>query len=680
MRFSFKFLIALVFLFALTNCSKDESTSNSVTDIDSPAPDPDPDPTPVPSNTVSINLEGAGNLILENLTSFSSSGTAEIDAVGNIDNIADQENIEAPVIFSNDEDEIILGYFPQAITEDQITIDDVVYFFVKTYPRISIRDLEDSVLKASLMGSDIYPTLKSQVEKALDQNVSVINNPDFDANVRVFLAELEDNNSNSGKDIVAQFKVNYQRNGTIVLPTEAPIFSSYGVQISNQNGTPVYGPKLLTSKELVLSPGSFTNWLIEKVFEKPETGTENFTLSSDGSYTIYFTNGKGDTALDELVINQNQRNFTAMLLGYILPIGSKEWMTTGGCDAIVLDLTQDIIKWFTDEVILSDQAFTDTEEKLTLLVKDIIARTAELTACISTETLKQKYWQLLFKSISKRLEIAEDIAELLFQIRDFDGSDLRITETRFFDNNIAYGNLRYGDITERIFNQAPGTSFNYEGLVQELDITYDVDRGFFSTQFIAQNEWDAATDIPFGFNLTGDASIEGNSSIIFTDEVGVLQLSGTVGNEPSDLSLTPLVLNRGEIPEEIVVNINATVDITGIWNMTIADVCVTPDGQSTPGGFNGPVEINPDGTFDWIGETGITSSDYTFTDNTLTITFSYTETVCGVTLNFNETITAQYDPATETFSGTYTSFIPAVNGPDCSTPEEDCEGTVSLVR
>ncbi|MCX2718958.1 hypothetical protein [Lentiprolixibacter aurantiacus] len=549
MRISLKLFIALIVLFVFTNCSSDDSGAQADPDVESPAPDPGSDP----SSTVSIALEGTDNLILENLSSFSSSGSTEINTEGNIDNIADQENIEAPVIFSNDEDEIILGYFPQAITEDQITIADVVYFFVKTYPRLSVRDLDDSILKTSLMESDIYPTLRSQVEKALDQNVSVINDPDFDANVRLFLEELEENNSTSGRDIVAQFKVNYQRNGTIVLPTEAPIFSSFGVQITNQNGTPVYGPKLLTSKELVLSPGSFINFIIKELYEEPTTGTENFTLSQDGSYNIYFTNGKGDTALDELVINQNQRNFVAMVLGHVFPIGAKKWIKNRGCDDILFDVVGDITKFFTDALASSE---TITTEHVTIFIKDIYARSGEYIVCNTANATIKKYFELIFKMASKRLEIAEDVAELMFQIRDFDGSDIRITETRFFDNDIAYGKLRLTDVTEKVFNQDPGTAFTYEGLVEEEETTYDVDRGALSSQFIPMNEWSEAAEIPFGLDLTGDATIDGNSSIFKTNATGILQLTGIIGNQPSELRLSPVIINIGEIPEEVVVTLN----------------------------------------------------------------------------------------------------------------------------
>lgn len=530
----FKLTIFIICFFIFSNCSK----TNPLDSVD----DPDLDPPRIVD--VTLNLDGAESLDFGSLTLVTPSDTLTVNDDGLIEGVEEPTDFITPLLFADKEDNIILGYFPHTLENDQISIKEVVYFFVKTYPGISILDLDDEVLKASLLDSDKYDILSTLVTNALNQNASVIDNSEFDEVVREFLNELNDDNSTQKKDVVAQFKVEYERNGRINLPTEAPIFSAFGAQIYNQNGTTVYEPKLLSSKSVILSPGSFVDFIIENIYEEPDAGTDTLTLTDDGIYEIYFTNGKGSRAVDQLVTAQNEAALISMALGYIFPLATKKWMQDRGCDDVLFTIIEDIAKPYFES--LSKNEAID-EEDLIKFLKNISANTTEYIACNAISTLKQKYYKLLFKYVEKRLKIAEDVVQLIFQIRDSYGSDIQLSETRYFDSDISYGNLYYSSL-EEVIQQQPGTTFTYEGLAVEESISYDVERGLSSSTFIKKTDTvSVAADIPFGVEWSGDAEIDLTSSVIRTDESGIIKIEGTMGSAPSELRLSPLVSNKSNI-------------------------------------------------------------------------------------------------------------------------------------
>ncbi|MFN1835130.1 hypothetical protein AB2B38_007710 [Balneola sp. MJW-20] len=541
-----RFQVSVLFFFifvVMVGCQD----NNPVSSEDNDSPD-----ISSPDGVVTFNLQGVTQLDLESLTAFSTVDSAFVDTDGNLDIPADEDAPELPIILTNDQDDIILGYFPAALSNDDLMIEDIVYFFVKTYPEISVRGLDDSDLKPMVQESSQYTSFVEMVTDALNQNISVIDIPEFNDAVREFVVEMDQGGPILGDEIITEFKVTYERNGIINFPAEAPIFSSFGVHISHQSGADVFGPKLLRSKGLVLSPSSIINYIMNELFTPSEPTTESTRIDDDGDgvYTITFSNGSGETTLDELVREQNYRNFAATALGYVVTYGIEKAIKKGTCDDVLIDLTT-IATAFVSDAYFKKQV--PGNEEVMGLIQNLFAASYEFGACINKT--EEKFFNKWFKFLEKRLSIAEDVSELIFQLRDFVGSDIRFSETRFFDNNISYDSLRYTSLTDLNINGAPGTEFSYEGLVREKEVAYDVTRGL-SSQFIPKYNWKTASDIPFGLDVTGDAEIDGLTSRLSSDEIGVLNLTGKIGSMFSEIRLNPLVTNRGSIPQEIIVQLN----------------------------------------------------------------------------------------------------------------------------
>ncbi|MEM6892505.1 MAG: hypothetical protein AAF554_02370 [Bacteroidota bacterium] len=529
-------IACLLFLFLILSCGGGDDNPP----VDTPEPKPigmDNDPADGQDNEtqiVSINLDGVPDLDLSSLTAVSPSGSAQINTSNELENISDDESPDLPIIFTNDSN-VVMGYFPETLNNEEVQIEDVVFFFFKTFPALAVQRFDDATLNNMLVNAPKYQTMVDLVKDALNRNASVIDDSQFDELVREILEENTATNKKA-EDVVAQFKFDYSRDGNIGIPNKAPLFSSMGVQV-NQVGhnTPVFGPKILESQGLVLSPSSLFNFLLDEFVFAPEPMAENFILPQDGEYQIIFSNGSSDYAdLDSEVQFQNYKYLMITTLSYAVPFGLERLSKGGECKTAMEDLLS-VSRDFATGIIQSNTTPTATD--LIEYTLEFSNNVRQLADCFQPNDIFSSYLLDFISFLNRRLSLAEDIAELTFFARDFFASDISGLETRYYEDGVSVGFLTSSQISGNMFEGRKDQIFTYESLVNEKEISYDVERGL-TSQFIEKEEMKPASGLPFEYSKTGDVTVSTNNPIV-TDNEGMLKFDMTLGEQDSEITLTP---------------------------------------------------------------------------------------------------------------------------------------------
>lgn len=570
-----KSIVYLFFSLMFIACGGDDNSVTMVDDEpmviedDSPMDDVQDDS----DSFVAINLDGVPDLDLDALEVKSANGSTVVDSDNMVEDIFDSENPDLPVIFTKNGN-VLMGYFPDALDEKELEVEDVVYFFFKSYPALAVRRLGDDTLKNLLLNSSGYGTMVGLVKDALNRNESVIDNPQFDDIVRGIVAEYDESLNDTGKVFEDGFKFEYSRNGEIAIPNEVPLFASLGVQITPVgSGEPVFGPKILDTKSLVLSPGSLFNFLLDEFVFAPEPLTENYTLPEDGSYEIVFSNGRsGYAGLDDAVKTQNYKYFGVTVLGYAVPFGLEKLIKNQSCKEEIAGLLE-VSRQFASNLV--QNGTRPTPEDLIEYVVELGGQTKDLAICYTTGSGGfAGFFPDIVGFLNKRLSVAEDIAELTFFGRDFFASDISGLETRYYKDGISVGYLNQTEVSSTSFGGSEGEVFNYESLVEEQEVSYDVDRGLTST-FVKNEEMKPSAGLPFEYEKTGDVAVS-VSSPVSTDNQGRLKLDLTVGEQDSEVTLSPQFESPEISDTSVIISFNEddeeVVDLTGNWTL-IYNLC-----------------------------------------------------------------------------------------------------------
>ena len=379
-----------------------------------------------------------------------------------------------------------------------------------------------------------------KITLSLNSNLSPLDDPEFEQIVReeAFLIIENLDKSQSGKEIVGEFKFEYQRDGTILIPRKAPLFAALGVQIKNSDtGEVVYGPSILETQGIILSPNSLADWLIKEFLFEPEPVNTEFKLPSDGVYEIGFTNG--NTALGETtskVNTQNRKYFAVKILSYIVPLGLEKMLTDVQCKESAQTLLDEA-----QQLVLNLTAGDDSGNAVLLIdfMKNSAKALVDAKKCyLGERNGTEDFAAKLIGELTKRLSVAEDIAEVLLFTRDFYLSDIGNTELRKFYDGIAFSELEWTHTSEPNFFLETGEDAKYEGFVFEKFISYDVDRGIIS-EFKRKEDFKEAGGLPFVANLIeGDASLT-SSSTFETDSLGNVDFSFAMGEQNSKIEIEP---------------------------------------------------------------------------------------------------------------------------------------------
>ncbi|MDP2524559.1 thrombospondin type 3 repeat-containing protein [Maribacter dokdonensis] len=584
-------LIILVSIFVL-NCSKDTNSSNSQVENQEESNDDssgnenqDPD-NPTTTNTIKIEVNGLDEIDYSKIQVFTPNGLSEIKNDGSFKSEFENGDIEKlPLVFIDDADKILFGYYPETIIDNKVTIDDILLFCFLNMPEVAMREVEFSDGLNFLKSDSNYESLKTSITDALNKNQDVLDDTAFiekiSATVSLYVESLE-TSSLTGKSFdIDDFEIIYSRDGKITIPEEAPIFSALGVEIRNSiTNEFLVDDYILKSNSLVLNSTSFAHWFQEKFFSDNLTSPyKTFNLNQDGTYVVKFTNGKSFDKISEKVVEVNRQYFISTLMSYVIPKGLKQ--LTSESDKCIRSVNDLIINRSSDYLRFIDDGIS--EEELYAVVRGTIIDMGQIIVdCTSSETLK-KYLGYIVERVLKLTDALKDSVELTLFTRDFFNSDIEESQVRYFDNGISYGNLKYSNVSGMKFSGQKDTNFSYEGIVEEDKINYLVqvkDKNFFkTTTFTKQKDSLPASGLPFQVVLnSGDAILNGSNPII-SDENGKIILVGQLGQQDSEIEIKSLMINQNFSPTIIELKIESDSDGDGITDSI--DLCPdTPSGET----------------------------------------------------------------------------------------------------
>jgi hypothetical protein len=495
-------------------------------------------------NLIKLNLNELPEIILSEIKVISPFGEMEINVKGEFEKPATDENSDLPLLFKNNANEIIIGYFPETIKESNITLNDITYFFFKTFPRIASRNEKDADLYKFLTNSADFITMKELVYNSISKNQSVIYTEIFNSLVRKNAQLYIDNNTSNktkGKFSSNKFNFQFDRTGNVTIPTEAPLFCSLGIQIKNtENNEVVFGPKMTKPKSLILSPGSLLNFIAQEYILEPDITSETFQFIENGIYEIQFTNGNskfGD--IESNVKNENYSQFAINALGLAVPLSLDKLLKNKDCKDQISDLINNSIGFAKN---LTESNTKPTVNQLLDFIKDLGENMIKLTICYkSTNNNLADYFSQSLKFLNKRLSIAEDISELVLFSKDFWFSDISGSETRYFSDQISTGELMFFENTKYNLDKVDcNEEVNFQTLISEKIVNYDVSNEI-PTVFSKVEEYIPAEGLPFDIQKT-----TGNSELIdlplfltSNSDVSNIDLKFKIGNEESEYILKP---------------------------------------------------------------------------------------------------------------------------------------------
>lgn len=511
---------------------------------------------------VKIDIEELESIDYTDVTVITVDSTATITSDGIFKNPYTDNGIEDLPVLLIENEEILLGYFPNTLKTNKVSVDDVLLFYFLTYPELAIQGYDYEFVMREIKSSTDYLKIKELVTSNLNINKSPLDDDTFNnlvRNITIQIKAVHSSETSKTKKGIGTFKFTYDREGKVSWLDEAPLFAALGISISNETtGKVVLPPKILKNKSLVLSPGSIISWAFNEFFtDNNEVNVESLNLSEDGRYKVSFNNGNSsDSALNDFVSKKNNRYVASNLLGFVLPIAMKSLNVDSNCansidevvDGVYIKATQIVLEGkVPDSGDLIQQIYSLSEGSADILIN-----------CMGPQSTPGVYLRVLTSSIAKRLAIAEDISTLLFLLRDYIGSVIQGDELRYFSKGVSFGDLKEkdGPDSQSRYDGDTDEEFVFSKSFEELEIEYDVNRGITSS-FKREEKWDKPTNLPFILEVTtGDVDITDNyydnEGQINTDTEGVIEVKMIMGKKDSKIQLYPDFESFGFIGHETI--------------------------------------------------------------------------------------------------------------------------------
>jgi hypothetical protein len=533
------------------NCSKD----------DEPSSEDDGGGNPI-SSKLRLEIEGLENIDFEDYQVLSSTQTTSINGQGEFDNISDSNNdLILPLLFVQNE-KVLFGLYPDTSENSTFSISHVLLFYLSLHPEVSTWDFNNTQLSSNIPSLTKKKELKSMLLEALNQEQDPLENPEFvelynlsaiELTNLIFNNETSGSNrtqSNSTKEYIEDFEINYKRNGGIIIPTEVPLFANVAFEIKNvENETYIAQNHIMKPKAISLDIGSYTTWLGQQLF--PETAppeNKNFNLSEDGTYEIKFTNGVGDDDLAGAAKRENNKYITITLLKTAAPKILKSVVEKSpDCSGILEKMDTDLAL----EIATYSANPPSADDLKELAINTTINLASELSTCVVEEGFAQYASKFLGK-VNDVLSKAAVASNLIFFTRDYFSSNIQGSETRYFSNGVSFGELDLINQNGYEFTGTKDDEFLYEATVKEKVTKYEVHRNLTYSEFKPKNSMVKANQLPFKIELvSGDAKID--SEVELTHD-GTLFSLLTMGEEISQVKISPDFSTTHITPESIILS------------------------------------------------------------------------------------------------------------------------------
>ena len=497
------------------------------------------------NETPILNLVIDGlDLNYENLEAVSISGVSNLNGDGSFGELESEPEI--PVIITDENDDLLFGYYPSLLTSEEITNKDLILFFINTYPDFAIKNF-DLVNIHSELNNVNFDNLYSEIIKSLNAGENPYFNEGFRAHLRGIVEEITERLSaietNRNPETANEFEIKYTRDNQISFPQKSPLYVSIGVGFEHEIKNEVYS-ELLTPK-LTSDYRESIGDKIEEFFFGEEDQTEQpfqGSLVHDGEWGVRITNGRhGDSKLAVDTRHQNTKQLNAVILSYTLPIVFKAVDLDGPCGDRITEIAEDLLNKLRSK--LEDPNATFDAK----LYEEIIKETSETLSkiyesCLAPQPKKQTYVKVFRKWLGKIFSVItffEDLGQLILIDRDFTSSIIDKYNLLYLDKeqNLLFSTLGYQNISETNFEGETGDIFNYEAIVKEYWQKYEIKTTTVRSEFITKSIEKPGNQLPFKVEkLSGDALYTEGS---VTNDQGELKLNFELNEQDSEFNINP---------------------------------------------------------------------------------------------------------------------------------------------
>lgn len=617
----------LFFLLFIT-CSNDDNGEQGP-----PIVVQDPEPT---ATQVKIEVDGVDGIDFSNVKALTISNEESISDAGIFENPYEPNGIEELPVLLIEEENLLLGYYPETVGSNKINIDDILLFYFLTYPQISVQGPDKGLLLNEIKSSANYDSIKSIVISELNNNRSPLDNETFNSYLRDFIRDVDTGNYSNSRnaimdEVVAQFMFNYSRDGKIEWTEEVPLFANMGLVITDEaTGQVVFGPELLKTKNLELSTSSIASWINDQFGDPILPRTGSYMLPDDSEYEIILSNGFSDNVDLNLAINTRNRNqFCATATGMFIGPALKTISDNDACIEAAASFYSKTVIIFTSLAALAPNI--DNQVIIDQLKSAGLDFINALNECLGSGLIF-KFVKILLSAVQGLLNAPLDAAELIFMMRDYFNSDITVEEIRFFENGIAFSDIKLSEPSSTSFNGDPGDNFEFRAIISEEIVEYDVIRGLSESFFESEITDAQAEGIPFNAIVqVGDLVVDIPNPILSGEDnlQGNLVVPFTLGEVSSELVISP-AFNFNEIDDVIINTTSSSIDpnILGIWNLQVIEAYCTFGGDpitDVPFEVWDPyeIELREDGKYYSPGESD-SLGVFSYEDNVLTLVSNYT--------------------------------------------------------
>ena len=519
-----KFSLLFIFILLIA-CSNDDNNDQTNEVIEPNA------------SQLKIQIEGVNEINYNSVTAISINNQNPIDENGIFDNPYENNNIEDLPVLLLENQEIIAGYYPNMLTSNKVKIDDILFYFFKTNPRIVIQAISDTALKSQIQSLNQYNQLKDILVSSLNNNISPLTNESFISIIQSF-ATNESQNRNS-QTTVGEFSFLYERDGLTNWTTEIPLFASIGVAIRNtETNEVVFGPKLLKTKNLDLNASTLVTWIQEQFGEPVSPLTSSYQFQQDGEYELFISNSNSEIdALNRAVLNRNINDVTALAFTSIMSVGVQALAGNSSCNQALASLFNTNFDFFSTHFI------NGTEPTLEEVKIQLQATGIQFLSSIADCGISSTAYLFFSSIISATLGIintALDIFEILSIIKESSIlSNINVSETRFLNNGISFGELQVSNESQTNFSGAEFDEFQYSKTITEKNVIYDIERSLTVASFNPDIYDDGAKDLPFKFNIISGDTFVFNNDVSFTNAGGIFEFNMSMGTQDSEILVYP---------------------------------------------------------------------------------------------------------------------------------------------
>lgn len=403
---------------------------------------------------------------------------------------------------------------------------------------------------------------------------------------------------------VGEFSFLYERDGLTNWTTEIPLFASIGVAIRNtQTNEVVFGPKLLKTKNLDLNASTLVTWIQEQFGEPVSPLTSSYQFEQDGEYELFISNGNSEIdALNQAVLNRNINDVTALAFTSIMSVGVQSLAGNSSCNQALASLFNTNFDFFSSHFI------NGTEPTLEEVKIQLQATGIQFLSTIADCGISSTAYLFFSSIISATLGIvntALDIFEILSIIKESSIlSNINVSETRFFNNGISFGELQVSNESQINFSGAEFDEFQHTKTITEKNVIYEIERSLAVASFIPDIFDDGAKNLPFRFNIMSGDVFVFNDDVSFTDVGGVFEFNMSMGAQDSEILVYPDF--QSDIVNETTLNLinseDNEIDLSGTWS--------------------GSTDPQNSGTCSNGEQGGNWNISFTFNENNSTITFT----------------------------------------------------------